>query len=56
MKDIYFCYERTDTKQFYEFTFSDWAQALDFAKLAHGSGETRLLKLALVDGDRPGAD
>ena len=48
--DIYFCYERTDTKQFYEFTFSDWQAALDFAKLVDKSEETRLLKLELVEG------
>ena len=47
--DVYFCYERTDTEQFYGFTFSDWAQALEFAKLVNKSEEARLLKLELVE-------
>jgi hypothetical protein len=49
--DIYFSYERTDNKQFYEFTFSSWSQALDFARLVNKSDETRLLKLTLVEGE-----
>jgi len=45
---IHLSYERTDTKQYHEFNFSDWHAALEFAKMVDRSDETRLLSLKLT--------
>lgn len=45
---IFVSYERCDTKQYHEFYFSDWSAALEFAKLADRSNETKLLSVEVA--------
>ena len=47
-KKIFVSYERCDTKQYHEFYFSDWSAALEFAKLADRSNETKLLSVEVA--------
>jgi hypothetical protein len=47
-KKIHLAYQRTDTKQYHEFNFSDWYAALEFARMVDRSNETQLLSLKIA--------